>query len=78
MILYLIECETFITIKTEREKKDGWMEKDRERGGEMVAEDEGEDKRETREKRRRVDKRWRKEEITKEVNECPSPDGVVI
>lgn len=44
MILYLIECETFITIKTEREKKDGWMEKAR--GRKMVAEDEGEDKRE--------------------------------
>lgn len=23
-------------------------------------------------------KRWRKEKTTKEVNECPSPDGVVI
>lgn len=46
MILYLIECETFITIKTERGKKDGWTEKDRGEK-EVVAEDEGEDRRET-------------------------------
>ena len=43
MILYLIECETFITIKTVRGRRDGWMKR-RERG---EGEDEGEDRRET-------------------------------
>lgn len=46
MILYLIECETFITIKTERGKRDGWMKEGRAEK-EMVVEDEGEDRRET-------------------------------
>lgn len=47
------------------------------RGGRMVVEDEGEDRRETY-KRRRAKKRWRNGIAKEEVNECPSPDGVVI
>lgn len=72
MILYLIECETFITIKTVGGKRDRWMKEDRGEK-EMVVEDEGEDRRDLREK-----KKWRKEKTTEELNECPSADGVVI
>lgn len=42
MILYLIECETFITIKTRERLNEGWKDGG---GKEMVAEDDGEDRR---------------------------------
>lgn len=48
MILYLIECETFITIKTERGGEEGWMDEEKDRGEKaMVVEDDGEDRGET-------------------------------